>query len=247
VVMDSGQFAKARVVLDEAGGRAVRFYGATSAQTALIRSDGLRALIMTGRPAEAAAVGRDAAEHATHNPGLAASEIASVKRRLALALVFAGREKEALALLHELAAQEELGKDRGTKHAYTLLYTAGAENASGHFAAAASAAHEAAELFGSSPPSGPFQQAKAQLTEAMAFAKGGDPARAESLLAAAEVNLHTELKPDHPYFLFAQLVRAEALRARGDATGAERMTTAARDQLKAVTGADIPGDMPVFF
>jgi len=109
------------VVLDEVGARAVRFHGATSAETALNQSYRLAPLIMTGHSPDAVSVGREAMTNATHDSGLTASEVASVKRRLALALVFSGNEDEALVLLHELSVQEELGKDRGTRHATTLL------------------------------------------------------------------------------------------------------------------------------
>jgi len=246
VLMDAGQFAKARVVLDEAGARAVRFHGATSAETALNQSYRLAPLIMTGHSPDAVSVGREAMTNATHDSGLTASEIASVKRRLALALVFSGKEDEALALLHELSVQEELGKDRGTRHATTLLYLAGALEAAGRFAEAAAAAHEAGELFGATPDNA-VQQAKAQLTEALARIRAGDVTLADSLVARAEANLHARLEPDHPDFLLAQLVRAEALRAHGDSAGAEHLGTATRKQLKSVTGADIPDTLPVFF
>jgi len=85
------------------------------------------------------------------------------------------------------------------------------------------------------------------LTEALARIRDGDVPLAESLVARAEATLHAKLEPDHPDFLLAQLVRAEALRAHGDSAGAERLGTATRKQLKSVTGADIPDTLPVFF
>jgi len=245
-LMDAGRFAEAAAVLDANGERAAHYYGAHDGETALNQSYRVTALLMVGRSADAEAIGRQAVADAESKENLTASEIRSIKRRWALAQMFASKAKEASDLLQEIAAQEENSSDMSNRHATTLLYEAGAQNALHRFDPAAQLAQQSAELLVGDPDSAVLL-GKAQLTEALARAYAGDTARSAAVVQAAEANLKRRLSPDHPDFLLVQLVRAEVQRAEGRAAASDALANDARARLNVVAGATMPAFIPLIF
>ena len=246
VLLDAGRFADAAAVFDANGERAARYYGAHDPETALNQSYRVASLLMMGRLADAEVVGRQAVADAESKPGLSASEVRSIKRRLALAEIFTGKARDAADLLQKIAAQEESSKDMSDRHAATLLYEAGAQNALHRFDAAAQLSQQSAKLLAATPDFAVLL-AKAQLTEALALAYAGDTARSAAAVHEAEANLKRRLSADHPDFLLAQLVRAEVQHAEGKAAASDTLANDARGRLNVVAGATLPAFIPLIF
>jgi hypothetical protein len=141
-LQDAGHFAEAAAVFEANSARAVRFHGAHDTETALNQSYSLAPLIIVGRVVDAESIGRQAVADAQAKPGLTASEVLSIKRRLGLALIFSGKVAEAADLLREIDVREQASGAHDARHATTLLYEAGAQTALHHFEAAAQLAQK---------------------------------------------------------------------------------------------------------
>jgi serine/threonine-protein kinase len=229
IQQDAGRYADALASFDGAAERAGRLYGPHAGETALNASYRVPALIAVGRAGDALGIARQAASDAAAPPGLGPGDRRGIERRLALALTFCGRAGEASALLDRMSAEEERAGDRSPRHATTLLYRAGAAAAQGQFATAAVLAHGARELFAGDPASrGPAL--KAALAEALALARAGQGSEAAATLDAASRTTLPE--PNPTVDLAVQAVRAEVLRASGDAAGADRLQLDARRRLE---------------
>ena len=244
-----GEFEQAAQRAEDNVQRAVRTAGEASPATKLSESFAVRPLILMGRPADALAMARRSLES---GPASGSASTAPLLRRdfenrLGLALVYSGKADEASELLEKSVAQaRRSGLDKGDVYGRTLHYLAGAYAARGQFDAAARASDQAAQVFERSPTGADMYVARAQLTEALAFARMGQATHAQQLVDQADAHLLKVSRPEHPIRLLAQIVRAEALRAAGQRAEAEQLDRNARERLRPA-GAFLPRALPMVF
>lgn len=248
VLQEEGKFGAAAKACDALTQHSLRVYGAEHSETKRIESFCVEPFIMVGRTDDAEAAARRSVHDAEHTPGLILAVVHSFTRRLGLALVCNVRAQEAAQVLKNLQAQEQAaGTKPGDKfQGRTRLYLAGANAALGELDAAADMARQAEQFFAAGDHND-VEIAHAQLTQALALARSHQAQPAEALIAQAEEHLQKATVSDHPVYLLVDLVRAEALRAGGRQDEAERVSSAARERLRASAGAVLPKVIPLIF
>ena len=244
----NGQYGEAARMFDDNVARAVRVAGEESPATKLCESYGVRALILVGRVGDAEAMARRSLAGAPNPTSTQTTSARDFENRLALALIFNRKHDEAAQLLASRAVQaRRVGLDKGDDYGRLLHYLAGARLAQGRFDEAVTAAREAEQVFEGSALGRDMYVALAQLTRALALARGAKATQAADVIAQAEAKLLRVTTPDHPIHLLVQVVRAEALRAAGDDAQADRTDAAARARLTVTTGAVLPKAIPLIF
>ncbi len=244
----NGQFEQAVRIFDDNAARAVRVMGQDSPTAKLCESYSVRALIMAGRVSDAQTMARRSLEGPPNPVSTQTTSRRDFENRLGLALIFNRNPNEAARLLELRAAEaRQAGLDTGDDYGRLLHFLAGAQLAQGRLDEAAQSARQAEKIYDASALGHDMYVALAQLTQALAVARGGHAEPAQQLIAQAEEHLRKVTRPEHPIHLLVQVVRAEALRAAGKPAEAERLDSEARERLTATTGAVLPKPVPFIF
>ena len=242
-----GRFDLAAKMFDDSVQRAVRLGGEDSSATRFAESFGVIPLILTGQTDQAHSMAQRSVRNMEQVEGISPAIARGFDRRLGLALIFTGDSVKAIRVLEDVRAREEqVGLNKGGALGTTLLYLAGAMAGQGHHDAAAQAAMLAADSFAHGPPND-VAIAHSKLTEALARARLGQSASAQTLIEDAHALLLKKAQPNQTDLLFLELVRAETLRTSGSAIEAEQLDRLARERLKAIAGVSLPRTLVLVF
>lgn len=251
VRLDAGQFGLAAEALAVNSRRAEEFYGPRDGETALNLSFQVMALLRTNRVTQAEAVARESVRIAEAGSTLSAAEIRGLRRRWGAALVLGSRASEGLAVLDAVARQEAAAGQTDQRHAATLSYRAGALNAVGRSREAVAGAQDAARVWqASSGPGAQVGLAKARLTEALAWLRAGEPAKAPPLVDEAKQLLARAQPAAHVDQLYPELVRARWLQASAQPAQVAQGVSLERDvraRFAAVSGGELAQDLPFVY
>ncbi|MBQ0958611.1 protein kinase [Ideonella sp. 4Y11] len=253
VQLDAGRYAQADQVLQANLARSREVHGPADAEYALNLSFTVLSRLRLQRLDDAEAAARESLRIALAHPGLSASELRGLQRRLAQVLVQRGQAAEALTLLDTLISQErQLKQDQDPRHATSLLWRAGALAQLGRLGEAAAAARSAAAIHAAQPdsPTARVAQAKARLTEVLCLLPSrlpADRASASALLQAAEAALAADWPEGHPDRALAGAVRARWLQAEGQERAAAAALARHRADYQARSGAPLPEPLVVVF
>ncbi|MBQ0931430.1 serine/threonine-protein kinase [Ideonella alba] len=253
VHLDAGRYARASEVLEANLARSRAMHGADDAELALNLSFTVLTRLRLMRLDDAEAAARDSVRIAQAHPGLSASELRGLRRRLGQVLVQRGQAAEALAVLDAVAAEERQAQQlKDVRHASTLLWRAGALAQLGRHREAADTARAAATIQADQPasPAARIALAKARLTEVLCLLPSplaADRAATTALLSAAEAALAAEWPAGHPDRALAGAVRAHWLRAQGQDRAAAAALSRSQADYLAASGAPMPDRLLVVF
>jgi len=248
-LMDTGRYDLAAQAHADTVARALRLFGEGHPQTRLTESFDVLPLVFTGHAHEAV----DMAQRALREPGADAEMSAGgsgMRRRLAIALVADGRAAEALPLIQSLAAKETAaGRTATAAHARTMLDLAGALSGTGRLREALQAARDSEAAVRAAPQMawGDIALAHALLTQALLRARLHDTDGARAAIADAQAHFARRMAPGHPAFDWVDLVRAEVLKADGQAAAGEALDRATRAHFRATGGVVLPQPLVFVF
>jgi len=237
--VSQGNYVLAAKTYGDSAQRSRQLSGEDAASTRYAESFGVLPLVFTGRSDEARDLALNSVKQLSKIEGITPAVAVGFDRRLALALLFAGEEARSATVLESVLTREKAAGIRDGRHGTTLLYLAGARAAMGRDRDAAEAASEAARVFATGEVN-VAGGAHAKLTEALAQARSGNHAAAESLVGEAKTLLDRSVRANPADPLYVDLVRAELLRTAGHVNQALELDRHTRELLKSVAGVVVP-------
>ncbi len=253
VQLDAGRYVQASESFTRNTQRAVAMFGADDGEVALNRSFEVLALMRLNRAAAAEAAAADSVRLGEAAASLSGFSMRGMRRRLAGAMVLNGKPREGLALADRVVADEVAAKAVDVRHAATHIVRSGALRMLGRPREAAEAAQRAGVVCAAvidaavTDAASRLCLARARLNEALDWIDAGEPARAPGLIDDAQAlyaQVHAQPHPEQQYVPF---VRAQWLKATGDAAQAARMLADARERFRQLSGADLPEGLPYVF